>query len=153
MNILATSFSLATNSLDIYLAGCKGPHCSNCHNPESWDFDSGVPCTKSKLKQWTQFKFHSFPELIDNIFVMGGEPLDQPKEDLHFLLHFLARYEKPIWLFTHYDLTDIPFSTRILCDYIKTGRYDETKLNQPNLCYGIQLASGNQKVHKKGVDY
>ena len=42
MNILATQYTLPYKSLDIYVAGCSGsPHCINCHNKESWDFNQG----------------------------------------------------------------------------------------------------------------
>jgi glutaminase len=40
-----------------------------------------------------------------------------------------------------------------MCDYIKTGRYiPELKVNE-NVHYGINLATSNQKIYKKGIDY
>jgi pyruvate-formate lyase-activating enzyme len=38
-------------------------------------------------------------------------------------------------------------------DYIKCGRYEEEKKTEDNIEYGVKLASSNQKIYKKGVDY
>ena len=40
-----------------------------------------------------------------------------------------------------------------LCDYIKTGEYDESLKCENNIQYGIKLATSNQKINKKGIDY
>ena len=38
-------------------------------------------------------------------------------------------------------------------DYIKCGLYDETQKNINHIEYGVTLASRNQHIYKKGVDY
>ena len=35
MKILSTQYSLKYKALEIYTAGCKGPHCEGCHNPDT----------------------------------------------------------------------------------------------------------------------
>ena len=40
-----------------------------------------------------------------------------------------------------------------LCDYIKTGSYIEELKCDDNIQYGIKLATSNQKINKKGIDY
>jgi len=84
MNVLTTQFSLETRSLDIYLAGCRGPHCENCHNPESWDFNKGIPWRDALVD--INRKINFFPDLIENIMIFGGEPFDQDHEKLETFL-------------------------------------------------------------------
>lgn len=147
MNILGTSYTLQHNSLDIYLAGCSGsPHCVGCHNPESWDFNKGTPYDLDYFTIIKQ-KVETFDSLINNIMIFGGEPLDQKLLDfLDFLLD-LKKLQKRIWLFTRYELSEIPDYIKHLCDYIKTGRYDPNLLVEDNIQYGIKLATSNQKIY------
>ena len=153
MNIIDTQYSLQTKSLDIYLAGCKGPHCSCCHNQGSWDFSAGHLCTEYWLYDAVGIKVEKFPDLVENIFVVGGEPLDQPDNSIFLLLHELKQYNKPVWLFTRKSLEEVPFFVKEYCTYIKSGRYDETLLTDDNIQFGVKLASSNQKIYKRGVDY
>jgi anaerobic ribonucleoside-triphosphate reductase activating protein len=153
MNILSTQYTLATKSLDIYVAGCKGqPHCKNCHNPESWCFDNGKPYIPFFHKH-IKNKLIEFDIAIENIMVFGGEPLDQTYEDILTLLMRLSDYNKSIWLFTRYELNEVPEEIKGICDYIKCGRYREDLKCENNISYGIKLATSNQKVFKRGIDY
>lgn len=151
MNVLATQFSLETKSLDIYLAGCRGnPHCSNCHNPESWDFDQGVDWKEALREIWR--KLEAFPDLIENIMIFGGEPFDQDPDELDSFLWYLDREGVDIWLFTRLKPMEVPEFAKRYCAYIKCGRYEEN-LRGVQEQYGIKLASTNQRIYKKGVDY
>lgn len=38
-------------------------------------------------------------------------------------------------------------------DYVKIGRYDENLTTDNNIQYGIKLATSNQIIFKRGVDY
>jgi anaerobic ribonucleoside-triphosphate reductase activating protein len=146
MNILGTSYTLKYNSLDIYLAGCSGsPHCVGCHNPESWDFDNG---TKYDIDYFTiiKEKVETFDSLINNIMIFGGEPLDQNLWDFLDFLADLKKLQKRIWLFTRYELSEIPDIIKYLCDYIKTGRYIPELIVDDNIQFGIKLATSNQKI-------
>ena len=151
MNILATQYSLQKKALEIYLAGCLGaPHCKNCHNPESWNFNQGT----NYLKETNNIlqKITDFNSLIDNIYILGGEPLDQPFDKLTNLLTTLKSKNKDIWLFTRYEIEEIPWYILKLTDYVKCGRYIEEYKSAVNH-YGVELASTNQKIYKKGIDY
>lgn len=150
MNILATQYSLEHKALEIYISGCKGnPKCSNCHNPESWDFNQGSPY-KPMLAQ-IRLKLEEFDSMIDKIVVLGGEPLDQ--SEYHFnqfcmvLEYFRYQFNKELWLFTRYEMYEIPTQIINTFDYIKCGRYDETLLVDDNIQYGYKLASSNQQIH------
>lgn len=147
MNIVSTQFTLEHNSFDIYLSGCKGqPKCEGCHNKELWDFNVGKPYQAWLPKIIEKIK--TFDSLIDNIMILGGEPLDQSLDDLLTLLKQLKTVNKKIWLFTRYALIDIPVEVVKHVDYIKTGRYMPELKTSDNIQYKIPLASSNQTIFK-----
>jgi anaerobic ribonucleoside-triphosphate reductase activating protein len=148
MNILYIDFTLKNKSLDIYVAGCNGnPHCKDCHNPESWDFDQGAEYN-NKYISYIKRRIEEFDLLIDNIMIMGGEPLDQDYDELIKLLSDLKKFNKNIWLFTRYEIEEIPDEIIGYCNYIKTGKYiPELEVND-NIQNGIKLATSNQKIYK-----
>jgi len=143
MRIISTQFTLETQSLELYLAGCDGV-CKDCFSPETWDFNQGAPYEWYTLK--IENKIKKFNNLIKWVWVLGGEPL--LNDNLPDLLDILQGYKKPIVLFTRFELDGISDSIKDRCDYIKTGMYDKTKLSK-NEYYGIELASSNQRVWKK----
>lgn len=150
MNILATQYTLQNKSLDIYLSGCKGIngiHCVGCHNPESWSFNQGEEYSQEYFNL-LKIKITDFNNLIDNVFIFGGEPLDQDVNMLIHLLFDLKSLNKKIWLFTRYELNQIPKEILQLCDYIKCGKYDENLKTNKNIQYNIKLATSNQSIHK-----
>lgn len=138
------------------MAGCSGnPHCTNCHNSESWNFNQGEKYTFLYAKKLC-YKIKEFNSIIDNIMIFGGEPLDQNINDLIYLLLGLTYHQKNIWLFTRYSLDEVKDKLKEnieLCDYIKCGRYKENLITDNNIQYGIKLATSNQKIYKKGIDY
>jgi anaerobic ribonucleoside-triphosphate reductase activating protein len=153
MKIISTQYTLQYKSLDIYVAGCNGnPHCDQCHNPESWNFNQGTQYDKNYYKDISN-KIKEFDLLIDNIMLFGGEPLDQNIDELIYILLDLKQFNKKLWLFTRYTLLEIPKEILRLCDYIKCGKYIPTLKVEKNIQYGINLATSNQKIYKKGLDY
>lgn len=83
-------------------------------------------------------------DLYDNIAILGGEPLHQ--EELEYLLSMVSTL-KPVWLYTSYEIDEVPDSIKQYCTYIKTGQYIE-ELKASNIQEGILLASSNQKIVK-----
>lgn len=153
MNILATQFDIGRSSLEIFLAGCKGnPKCTNCHNPESWYFNSG-DVIDAKFYKKLQDKDRVYDSLIKSISIMGGEPLDQNVVEFCDFLKELTKIGKEIWLFTRYELDEIPEYVKVHCDYIKCGRYLEEFKATDNIQYGVCLATTNQNIYKRGVNY
>lgn len=154
MNVLATEYSLAHQALEVYLAGCKGPHCEGCHNPESWSFNQGdhfkevVPSLLEKARS----------RLVKWVWVLGGEPLDQDLEALEELLYHLAWVRKPLMLFTRYSAVKVccqSFSP--LLTFVKTGPYcsalrprtvthTDNDILRVELPAPLELASWNQRV-------
>ena len=85
----------------LFVQGCHF-HCTNCFNPDTWDFSGG--------KEWT-------PEVEDKLIglanrpyikrlsILGGEPLAD--ENLDGVLHLVNRFrlslpDKSIWLYSGY---------------------------------------------------
>ena len=142
MNIAATQYSLKYSALEIYLSGCAGPHCDGCHNPELWDFSVGESWRK-RLRR--VLKFQRTP-MVQWVWVLGGEPLDQPEKELSRLLTILKKQGKPVVLFTHYELKDIPLKILNLVDFVKVGAFIKDRPSVES--HGIVLSSDNQKVLK-----
>lgn len=150
MRILATQYTLSKRSLDIYTAGCKGPHCKGCHNPETWDFDLGHEWGEACLSKVRE-KISDFPKLIERLMVFGGEPLDNPTVEVVEMLEGLKRTDRQVWLFTRYDFEEVPQEIKNLCDYIKCGRFEESMKVAGYVQYGIELATSNQRIYKVGA--
>lgn len=146
MNIAALDYTFKQEALDIYISGCQGPHCKNCHNPQLWNFDVG--------KHWTNWcdsiteYILNFNEYIRNVMIFGGEPLDQDINELVKFLKWLELFSKNIWLFTGKEsLDNVPEDVLLYLDYIKVGAYKEN-LKPGKNCFGIELASSNQFIYK-----
>lgn len=134
-------------SIDIFISGCaRNPKCLDCHNPHLWNFNNGEGVDYNSLTQWLKDK----ENLYDNIVIMGGEPLDN--KDLDILLSKLYGI-KPIWLYTSYEINEVSDNIKQYCNFIKTGRYVKELKSDNYLSYDIKLASTNQKILKRGVDY
>lgn len=148
MKIASIEYSLNTYSLDIYLSGCKGPHCKGCHNPEAWSFEVGTPY--EQLLAVIKLKVMVNRSFIERIMIFGGEPLDQPITSLLNLLGFLSGLGVEIWLFTRYDFNEISDDIKRLCDVIKCGRYvEEKRVENGDYYKGVRLATSNQHFYIK----
>ena len=88
----------------LFVQGCPfNPHCYNCFNPDTWDFNGG--------KEWTQEVEDKLIELanrpyIKRLSILGGEPLAD--ENLDGVLHLVNRFRlsfpsKSIWLYSGYQ--------------------------------------------------
>lgn len=134
-------------SLNIYLSGCHG-HCEGCHSDHTWDFNGGSKLNNNDLvafiKEQKDFTF-------DNICILGGEPLDQPLDELAILLQRLKEEfpSKPLWLYTSFRFMQVPSEIKESIDYLKTGKY-LMKRPAAKEQYGVFLASNNQVIHKLG---
>lgn len=157
MNIAYIDYTLNTKSLDIYVSGCKAPHCEGCHNPELWNYEIGDSLIEGYSK--AENYLNEFDNLIDNVMIFGGEPLEQNPEDLDWLLFslnnrkFLFKDKIKIWIFTKYDLEEVPVYIKRRADYIKCGRYIEGLKTEDNIQYGVKLATSNQQIFMRGYDF
>lgn len=160
MNIISTQYTLANRSFEIYLAGCNAePHCEDCFSPETWDFSMGEPCTSEKAQEIIN-KVREFGSMIDHVWFLGGDPIDQDPEELFALVNALkilkAEDDKQFWLFTRHELFDEGgylkpeyssyYNVLHYMDYIKTGAYVPTLAVDNRWINGIRLATSNQKI-------
>jgi anaerobic ribonucleoside-triphosphate reductase activating protein len=153
LRIASTQYTLKNNAFEIYLSGCNGkPKCSGCYNKELWDFDVGEEYTLKYFGKLQQ-KIYRFKNIIDSIIILGGEPLDQDLLDFYYFTEDMKSFNKILWLFTRYELSEIDLKILNQFDYIKTGKYLPKMKCENNIQYGIQLSTSNQKIHKKGIDY
>jgi anaerobic ribonucleoside-triphosphate reductase activating protein len=152
MKIASTQYNQNNKAFEIYLSGCSGnPKCEGCHNPELWNFNIGNNWEEEINKISKKIKL--FNILIDNIWILGGEPLDQNINELKNMVINLKQYNKKIWLFTRYKIKEIDEDIKNLFNFIKCGKYDITCLCDDNIMYNVKLETSNQKIYKKGVDY
>jgi len=147
MNIASTQFTLKTNSFEIYLSGCSGnPKCEGCHNPILWNFN----CGSNWIYEIDSIveKINDFGTLVKNVWILGGEPLDQDYKEFITMIKRIRNQTRRInlWLFTRFEFDEIDTDIIKLFDYIKCGRYEPSLITENNIQYGIKLATSNQQV-------
>lgn len=90
----------------VFVSGCRS-HCPNCHNPQAWDFNYGMPFNR-RLKHQIIASLEK-PE-ISGITILGGEPLEP--ENQVGVLNLIEKVrlevpEKTIWLYTGFVWEDL----------------------------------------------
>lgn len=90
----------------LWVSGCPH-HCPGCHNPETWDYNSGQnfsESVKNKLIDVLKLPY------IKGLTVSGGEPLcDNNISKVSKLVEEIKILfpEKDIWLYTGYDINEL----------------------------------------------
>ena len=126
----------------LWTSGCDH-HCKNCHNPETWDKDSGKPFDKKAVDKILVELSH---EYIAGLTLSGGDPLFPSNRDtiLGLVKEVKNRYpQKSIWLYTGYRYEQI--KGEYLLDYVDVivdGPYVDS-LRDVSLPY---CGSSNQRV-------
>lgn len=118
--------------------------CHNCHNPQLQDFNLGNPFSDEDLDYLKERK-----DFFDIISFMGGDLMCQDQEEAKKLVTLLKNNfpDKQFWLFTGFEINELPEWYKGAFDYIKTGAYVE-ELRQEGF-----PTSSNQKLLVKGKDY
>ena len=87
----------------LFVQGCPfNPHCHNCFNPETWDFNGGKEWTKDVEKEFLNLIKRPY---IKRISFLGGEPLaEQNLDDILNLVNEIRPSfpNKNIWLYSGY---------------------------------------------------
>ena len=89
-----------------WVSGCN-MGCFNCYNPQTWDFNSGIPFTEETMQE---ILYDLSKPYIKGLTLSGGHPLDPhnaPK-----VLEIVKRVKmvfpnKDIWIYTGYVWEDI----------------------------------------------
>lgn len=90
----------------LFVSGCDH-RCNNCHNPETWNCNSGIPFNQNTVATiMKELK----KDYISGITFSGGDPLHPNNVDLvNSLIAYIRTHfpDKTIWLYTGYTLEDI----------------------------------------------
>ena len=90
----------------LWVSGCN-IHCKNCHNQQTWDFNSGIPFTDDTMQE---ILYDLSKPYIKGCTLSGGHPLDPhnaPK-----VLEIVKRVKmvfpnKDIWIYSGYEWENI----------------------------------------------
>ena len=114
----------------LFVQGCSH-HCKNCFNQETWSFKGGKEFNE---KEQEEFIKNANKSVVSSISILGGDPLQQDREDLYnFLKRLKEEVNKPIFLWTGYIYEEIPKqylpSVYDFVDVLIDGRFEEDKKN------------------------
>ena len=90
----------------LWVSGCSH-HCEGCHNPETWDANSGRPFTEIEMNKiiWLVEKPY-----IKGLTLTGGDPLfEGNRSAVEQILKNVKLFcpTKDIWLYTGYEYKEI----------------------------------------------
>ncbi len=90
--------------VSLWVSGCS-LHCKGCQNPQTWDFNSGIPFDSEALQEL----YNALDkEYIQGLTLTGGNPMDNMPEVLHICRTVKERFpDKDIWLYSGYTLEQI----------------------------------------------
>lgn len=129
----------------LFVSGCNH-YCKNCQNPQTWDYNSGIPFTKDNIEE---IKNELKKDYISGLTLSGGDPLNKNNlKDICELCNIVKKEfpNKTIWLYTGYTWEAIIEEINLwhqeefilkqiisLCDVLVDGRYvDElSDINYP----------------------
>lgn len=126
----------------LFVSGCNH-HCKGCHNPQTWDPNSGIEFDESAKQEL-------FAELnkdyISGVTFSGGDPLFPLNREVILSLckEIKTLYpNKNIWVYTGYKYEQVKHLEILkYIDVLIDGKYVE-KLRSANLPW---VGSSNQKV-------
>lgn len=118
----------------LWVAGCEH-RCGNCHNPQTWDFNSGIPFT---LDTFDEVCNELEKDYHKGITLSGGDPLSTSnREEITKLVETLNTLypHKDIWCYTGYsfeDVIDLPIMPYI--DVLVDGKFNySNRLKNPTV--------------------
>ena len=132
----------------LWVAGCEH-HCPECQNPETHDYESGIPFDDEALYEIAK-ELHK--DYVTGITFSGGDPLaPKNRSEVLYIINWIRTYypTKTIWLYTGYKYEQLVFegnykTCQILknIDVLVDGRYNKD-LRDVNLKW---RGSKNQRV-------
>lgn len=90
----------------LFVSGCTH-HCPGCFNPETWDFQYGMPFDEEVQERIFVDLNHDF---IEGLSLLGGEPFEPANSRVlaDFVKKVKERFpEKTIWCYSGYVLEEI----------------------------------------------
>ena len=116
----------------LWVSGCS-LHCRGCHNPETWDLNSGRLFDEEAKRELFEALDKPY---IQGITFSGGHPLEpQNAEEILFLIKEIKENfpTKDIWLYTGYTFEKI---CEQYCDQAIYNLY--SNIAEPNIWSNIQ---------------
>ena len=90
--------------VSLWVSGCNC-HCPGCQNPQTWDFNSGIPFDKDALQELYEALDKPY---IQGLTLTGGNPMDNAPEVLHICRTVKEKFPyKDIWLYSGYTFEQI----------------------------------------------
>ena len=88
----------------LWVSGCDH-HCKGCHNPQTWEFDSGIPFDTNAMNELLNALDKPY---IQGLTLTGGNPIDSGPEILAICSDIKKRFpNKDIWLYSGYTFDEI----------------------------------------------
>lgn len=128
----------------LWVSGCTR-HCKNCQNPQTWDFNSGIPFDKAAFEELCKALDKPY---ISGLTLSGGNPLEeQHSEEVYELVKNIKEMfpDKDIWIYSGLTFDEaLGKYKKILekCDVMVDGAYIE-ELRDVKLPY---RGSSNQRI-------
>ena len=132
----------------LYVSGCTH-HCKGCHNPSTWDANSGKPFTEDIQNSIYEARK---PDYVEGLTLSGGCPMCNATELIPFVKSFKEKFpNKTIWCYCGETIEEIikkPKSDKYhllsLVDVLVDGPFILEKKNS-NLAF---RGSSNQRIIK-----
>ncbi|WP_373261877.1 anaerobic ribonucleoside-triphosphate reductase activating protein [Hungatella hathewayi] len=138
----------------LFVSGCSH-RCEGCHNPETWNPESGIPFDK---KAWDEIVNELEKDYISGLTLSGGDPLNEANlDDILNIVKFSKMLfpDKTIWIYTGYTYNDLQKDSskngkkrkEILeyCDVLVDGKFEQNLMSEEYPFAG----STNQRVIKQ----
>ena len=115
----------------LWVSGCS-LHCKNCQNPQTWDFNSGIPFDEAAKQELFQALSKDY---VKGITFSGGHPLE--KENISTVIDLcedikMKYHNKDIWIYSGYTWEKIikdPTIKQLLpfVDVLVDGQYIDSQ--------------------------
>ena len=90
--------------VSLWVSGCS-LHCKGCQNPQTWEFNSGIPFNTDALQELYEALDKPY---IQGLTLTGGNPLDSAPEILYICRTVKEKFpNKDIWLYSGYTFEQI----------------------------------------------
>ena len=126
----------------LWVAGCEH-HCKNCHNPSTWDVNSGIPFDAEAMTELIQSLGNDY---VSGLTLSGGDPMHPSNRETVLEICKVVKEQFPkknIWMYTGYTFEEIKEHPVLqYVDVLVDGRFVED-LKDINLHW---VGSSNQRV-------
>jgi anaerobic ribonucleoside-triphosphate reductase activating protein len=127
MHIAGYEINYEHGALEIFISGCTR-NCPGCHNPELQQYGVGKKWQRW-MREQTYHIGYEYSMLVDKIWIMGGDLLCQPPEDVIEFLKALRKAAPAMQIIVWSGASSLKEADSDIWPYVdgyKFGGYDET---------------------------